>query len=381
MTFVKHPQSPLLDHCPETLPPEAYFAAGWYEREKRTIWLNNWVCVGRLNDLQPGTMRREDVAGADIIVCRPASGELAAYHNTCRHRGSQLCVDPSRPLRKLITCPYHAWSYSAADGRLVAVGHATPTPDFRKQDHGLFSVQTRVWNGFVFVKLGGDERELSPDGGLAILDNWPMGELVTGYSRVKDLDCNWKLFWENYNECLHCPGIHPELCDLVPLFREGIMGENESADWTPDQPERPHLKAGARTWTMSGEPCGPEFPGLTVEERASGHIFATIYPTMFVIAHPDYVRSVRLMPTGPETTRLVTEWYFPQDTLDQPDFDLADVTSFAITVMDQDCAAVEMNHRGLRSPAYKGGRLMPQEYEIRKFHQWVASEMEIGDGA
>lgn len=376
MNVVRHPQSPLLDHCPETLPAHAYYDPQWYAREQRSIWRNNWVCVGRLNDLPNGCMRREDVAGASIILCRHADGSVSAFHNSCRHRGSELCLKEQEPLGRLISCPYHAWAYDAKDGRLASVAHATVTPDFDRKDHGLVPVATKLWNGFVFVCLNDKGRELKPDLGLHALDNWPMDLLVTGHRMVKDLACNWKGFWDNYNECLHCPGIHPELCDMVPVYRRGIMGDNEAIDWTPEQPFHPNLKDGAKSWTMTGEPCGPVFPGLTQRERENGYNFVTIYPTMYVVAHVDYVRAVRLMPTGPESTRLIAEWYFSEETLAQPGFDAAAVAAFAKIVMEQDGAAAEMNQRGLRSPSFTGGRLMPQEYELANFKNWVLREME-----
>ena len=87
-----HPQSPLLTHCPQTLPSEAYLDAGWYARELRGIWAREWVYVGRLADLAPGTMRRVSVAGENLILCRDAGGTVTAFHNTCRHRGAELCA-------------------------------------------------------------------------------------------------------------------------------------------------------------------------------------------------------------------------------------------------------------------------------------------------
>ena len=90
----------------------------------------------------------------------------------------------------------------------------------------------------------------------------------------------------------------------------------------------------------------------------------------------DHVRSVRLVPLGPERTRLVAEWHFLPETLAQPGFDAGAVAAFARIVMEQDGAASEMNQRGRRSPAFKAARLMPEEYEIRRFHQWVTERME-----
>jgi len=371
-------QSPLLTHCPETLPAEAYLDPAWFAREQAAIWGRNWVAVGRLADLAPGTMRRARVGAAEVILCRAPDGAVTAFHNVCRHRGAELCSALEQPMGKLITCPYHAWAY-ASDGRLLSTAHATPTEDFRKQDHGLLPVHLRRWAGFILLCTAPEPSALAPDLGLNALDHWPMDALVTGHRIVRDLACNWKVFWENYNECLHCPGIHPELCDMVPVYRQGIMSPQEAADWTPDNPVPSPLKAGAVTWTADGQPCGPVFPDLTTEERERGFTFVTLYPTMYIVAHVDHVRAVRLEPTGPETTQLTAEWYFPSGTLAQPGFDAAGVAAFAALVMDQDGAAAEMNQRGLRSPAYSRGRLMPQEFDIHRFHGWVLDQLGTGD--
>jgi Rieske 2Fe-2S family protein len=207
-----------------------------------------------------------------------------------------------------------------------------------------------------------------------------MDSLRTGHRLDKEIDCNWKIFWENYNECLHCPGIHPELCDMVPVYRDGIMSPEEAQGWSAESLRPSALKDQAVTWTMTGAPCGPEFPDLSATERANGHNFVTIYPTMYIVAHVDYVRAVSLMPLGPERTRLSAVWLFPQETLAQPRFDPGAVAEFATIVMEQDAEACEMNQRGLRSERYGHGRLMPQEFDIAKFHNWVRGQLETPPG-
>ena len=372
----RHPLSPRLDHCPEGLPRAAYMDGDWYAREMATIFARQWVCVGRVADFAPGTMRRVTVGTAPVIVARGADGATRAWHNSCPHRGSELCRGEEEPLGKLIRCPYHAFAFAADDGRLVSTGHAVPTADFDRGAHGLRGVASRVWNGFLFLNLDPDAGDIDADVGLHTLDNWPMDALVTGHRWQVEIACNWKAFWENYSECLHCPGVHPELCDMVPVYRRGIMGENEGLGWTPDQPQRPNLKPGAESWTMTGAPCGPVFAGLSDTERSAGYSFVTLWPSGYVVAHVDYVRSVRLVPLGPERTKLVAEWHFAPETLAQPGFDAGAVADFAKIVMAQDGEASEMNHRGMRSPAFKAARLMPEEYEIHRFHQWVLNQME-----
>jgi Rieske 2Fe-2S family protein len=373
----RHPLSLRLNRCPEGLPRAAYLDRDWYDREMATVFSRQWVMVGRAADFAPGKMRRAMVGAAQVIVVRDSSGALAAWHNSCPHRGSELCVMDEEEVGKLIRCPYHAFAFAATDGRLVSTAHAVPTPEFDASAHGLRPVSLRLWNGFVFLNLSANPGEIWSDVGLRSLDNWPMDSLLTGHRWEHDIDCNWKAFWENYSECLHCPGIHPELCDLVPIYKTGLMGPTEALGWVPDDaPPQSNLRIGAKTWTMDGQPCGPLFQGLNADEQRVAYSFATLWPSAYVVAHLDYVRAVRIVPMGPEQTRLIAEWYFAPETLAQPGFDPAQVAAFAKIVMRQDGAASEMNQRGMRSPAFKAARLMPEEYEIHRFQEWIRAEME-----
>ncbi|MFZ5677610.1 MAG: aromatic ring-hydroxylating oxygenase subunit alpha [Pseudomonadota bacterium] len=363
------PSSPLLDHCPATLPASAYYDADVFAREQKTIWVRNWVYAGRAHDMAPMSMRRLAVAGENLILVKDADGAFTCFHNTCRHRGAELCQASEKRLKsKLISCPYHGWTYDLK-GRLVRTPFVSITPDFKKEEQGLFEVAVKEWNGFVFVCLAGDPPAFK---GVSDLDNWPMRDLVTGHVMVKEIACNWKIFWENYNECLHCPGIHPELSDMVPVYGKGYMAANEAPDWTPGTPLPTHqLKDGAGTWSMTGALCGPPFPGLTQEQLAAGSHFVTLLPTMYVVAHADFVRAVSLTPLGPERTELRAEFLFAPETMTAPGFDPKPVVDFAAIVMLQDGEACEMNQRGLHSSRYRNGTLMPQEFEVHRFHEWI----------
>lgn len=376
MGLERHPKSPRLALCPEGLPREAYIDAAWFSREMATVFSRQWVMAGRCTDFRPGHMRRVQVGTASVVVVRSPDGAFSAFHNSCPHRGSELCRAAEEPLGKLIRCPYHAFSFDAADGALVATGHAVPTPDFDRAAHGLSPVAWREWNGFLFLNLDPGAGDLVADVGLHTLDNWPMDGLITGHHWEAEIACNWKTFWENYSECLHCPGIHPELCDMVPVYGKGIMAASEALGWTPDGAVEPNLRNGARSWTMDGAPCGPEFPNLGEAERMAGYSFVTLWPSAYVVAHVDYVRSVRIQPLAPERTLLTAEWHFSPETLAQPGFDASAVAAFAKIVMTQDGEAAEMNQRGIRSPAFRAARLMPEEYEIHRFHRWLQDEME-----
>ncbi|MHA7777345.1 aromatic ring-hydroxylating oxygenase subunit alpha [Roseibium sp. M-1] len=370
--------SPLLDHCPPSLPARSYFDPAWHAAEEKAVWRRSWVYAGRDRDLPEMTMRRMSVGGQNIVLVKDREGHVTAFHNTCRHRGSELCTSDEKSLKsKLISCPYHQWSYSFS-GDLVRTPFVSVPTDFRKEKFGLFKVHVREWNGFLFVCLADTPPDFDnvPDLGAKAFDNWPMRELVTGHTWVKQLSCNWKIFWENYNECLHCPGIHPELSEMVPIYSKGYMAPNEAPDWQPDlEAVQPALKAGARSWTLNGQPCGPEFQNLSAAEREAGQTFVTMLPGLFVVAHVDYVRAVSVRPLGPELTELKAEWLFLPETLSAPGFDMGNVVNFAGIVMSQDGDACEMNQRGLRSEKFEHGTLMPQEFEVHRFQEWVRYAM------
>ncbi len=372
-----HPAAPLLPHCQPSLPAHTYFDEDRYRRELAEIWGRNWIYVARENDVAPGSIRRISVAGQNLILVRDREGGVTCFHNTCRHRGAELCSEPERRLKsRLIVCPYHQWSYTL-QGDLASTPFVSVTDDFRREDHGLFRVHVREWNGFLFVCLSDapPDFEKAPDMGAGYLDNWPMRDLVTRHRFSKVLNCNWKIFWENYNECLHCPGIHPELSEAVPIYGKGYMAANEMPGWSPESGAATGLKPGHATWSMNGRLCGPAFPGLTEAELEAGQHFVTLLPTMFVVAHADYVRPVSLHPLGPERTEIRAEWLFLPEVMAAPDFDMANVVDFATLVLQQDGEAAEMNQRGLRAAPFRQGVLMPQEFDVYRFQQWVLGQL------
>ncbi|MCC5972768.1 MAG: aromatic ring-hydroxylating dioxygenase subunit alpha [Rubellimicrobium sp.] len=371
-----HPDSPLLNSCPPTLPRAAYVDPAWYAAEVEHIWKTSWVYVGRKPELPQGTIRPIEVAGQRLILVHDETGAVRAFHNTCRHRGAELCAAETALRGRRITCPYHNWAYDT-QGRLISTAFGTPTGDFRKEEHGLFPVHLRDWRGFLYVCLADTPPEFGAESlpGLSALDNWPLETLVSGHRREWDTPCNWKIFWENYNECLHCPGVHPNLSKRVPAFAKGINAPEEAVDWTPDQPSPPSLADGARSWTVNGLACGPEFPDLTEEERLAGANFLTMYPTMYITAHVDSLRVGRIEPLGPDRMRLTIDWLFAPETLAQPDFDLANAVEFTAQVIEEDVWACEVNQRGLTSDRFKAGTLMPQEFEIAHFHDWIRARV------
>jgi len=365
-----------------SLPSAWYTDPAHHAREIQAIWTRNWIYLCRAETLpEPRSFRTFEVAGQPLLVLRDRDGGLRAFFNTCRHRGSMLCRDASGTLaRPMITCPYHQWVYDLT-GRLRATGPMRPVPGFDRENYPLLSISLAEWGGFVFVNLDPEAKPFEQSHGAetAQVANWPLGELRVAHSYSKTLNCNWKVFWENFNECLHCPNIHPELCDLVPIYGRAIMARRDDPDWeTHASDTAPHLSGtlrdGAESWTVDGA-AQDILPGLTQEDVDSGQSYVTVMPSVFIAHHADYVRAVTITPLGPETMELSAEWLFHPETLARPDFDLERVTEFGTLVMEQDGAACETNQAGLRARAFEHGVLMQEEYEVFLFQDWVRAQL------
>ena len=367
-----------------TLPYRYYFDEEQFQRELDAIWARNWIYLCRAETLAAsGDYRVFEIAGREIILLRDDSDGLAAYFNSCRHRGSTLCRDESGCFKRgRITCPYHSWMYDL-QGRLLATGTARAVSGFEREDYSLSPVAVAEWGGFVFANLqGADARpfEVALGEELAPLANWPLGELRVGHRFSKTIACNWKLFWENFNECLHCPKVHPGLCQLVPIYRRGIMVRNDDPNWreradSGDPKNSGRLRADAETWSPDGHAVSAPFAGLTQAERERGHTYAVALPSLFIVGHVDYVRSVQITPLDSERMQIDAEWLLPPAVLADPKLDLSELASFAEQVMREDGEVCEINHRGLRSAAEPQGVLMQEEYEVFAFQEWIRSEL------
>lgn len=364
-----------------SLPAAWYHDPAQHARELAAIWRRQWLYLCRAGELpEPGAFRTFTVAGRELMLLRDEAGVLRGYFNTCRHRGSVLCTAAAGRLeRGRIVCPYHQWSYDLR-GRLRATGRMRPVAGFDRAEHGLHPVAVAEWGGFVFASLAGDDATpfLERFGAeLAPVANWPLADLVVGHRYRRTLRCNWKVFWENFNECLHCPNLHPELCELVPIYGRALMSRRDDPDWeaeaaNPAPVFSGGLRQGAETWSRDGRAQGA-LAGLTEADRAAGQSYAVVLPSLFIAAHLDHVRAVRLLPLGPEETELSAEWLFDPEMLARPDFDLARITDLGALVMDQDGTACELNQRGLRSAAR--GVLMQEEYEVFLFHEWLRRQL------
>ena len=369
--------------------PERTLASSWYydpahyQRELAAIWRRNWIYLCRADSLPAAPSFRSFAIGDQpILVVRDRDDTYRAFYNTCRHRGSTLCAAASGRLAGgHITCPYHAWSYRP-DGTLAKIPSVRPPEYLDPRELSLYAVALKIWRGFIYVNLADSARPIADNFNSQRdnFGNWPLEQLAVARTLTKRVNCNWKVFWENYNECLHCAGVHPALSTLVPIYKRGIMEPRDDPQWpahagSDDPAFAGGLRRGAATWSLDGQLVGQGFTTLTAEERRLGYHYMTSLPSHYMVLHADHVRSSRLLPLGPEAMELEIEWLFPKETLADPSVDIARACDFSAQVMSEDAAVCELTQRGLHSAPHACGFLLPEDYDVYRFQQWVRGQL------
>jgi Rieske 2Fe-2S family protein len=350
-----------------TLPARYYIDTGLFQRELDGLFGTMWFYAGRSEDAAaPGQYFVREMNGRNIVVTRNDRGEVKAFHNVCRHRGTRLCAEAAGQLPGSIQCPYHAWTYDL-DGRLIGAPHMDEVPHFHKPDYSLLGVQAGEWDGHIFLNLDADPAPLAAQLGplAAKFRGWRMQDLRRGHRIVYDVKANWKLIIQNYNECLHCPNLHPALNKLSHY----LSGENE--------PLRPtymgglmDLRPGVETLSMDGTCRRAILPGLSPEEARRVYYYC-LFPNMMLSLHPDYMLTHTLWPIAPDRTINVCEWHFQPSELARPGFDASDCIEFWDMTNKQDWHVCELSQAGISSPAYVPGPYSNREDLLYAFDKFI----------
>jgi Rieske 2Fe-2S family protein len=354
-----------------SLPGPDYHSPAVYEAEKERIFYRSWFCVGRQEQLaEPGDYLLRDVGDESVIVVRTKEGDLRAFYNVCRHRGSRLCDDPTGHVKGVIKCPYHAWSYTL-EGELVGTPNVREEDGLDRTQFGLWGIAVDAWDGFVFVNLSREHPTLQdvlrdePDEPLGFA-RYRMGELRIGHRIDYDVAANWKVILENFNECLHCPSVHPELVKIVPMYRKGIVETHEGEIGNA-------LIEGGTSFTRTGRSNLPTLPGITEEDRNLYYGFV-IFPNLIINLHSDCAMTYEVFPMGPDRTIVVSEYLFRPETIADPAFDPSDVVEFWDLVSSQDWVVCERVQRGVKSRAFTAGVYPPQDRLLWEFSKRYLAE-------
>lgn len=349
----------------KTLPQRYFLSSEVFAKEQKKIFSTHWLLAGHQSEIaSAGNYFVVQAAGESLIVIRSSPSDngatndestIRAYYNVCRHRGTRLMEEKAGRVRA-IQCPYHAWTY-ALDGRLVGAPHMEDIPGFQKTDYGLNSVKVGLWEGFIFVNLAHAPLTLkkwfAPLTGK--FSHWNLPQLRSARRIEYDVRANWKLIFENYSECYHCPGVHPALSKLTPYD----SAENDLSDG-------PFLGGfmpikGGRSLTMSGSTCARPVGDIKAEDH-NRVFYYSIFPNMLLSMHPDYVMVQQLWPQTPERTLILCDWFFhPEAAASDRGFNPDDAIEFWDMTNKQDWHVCELSQQGISSRAYKPGPYSSRE--------------------
>ena len=276
-----------------TLPREYYQSDAIYQEELEKIFYQRWLMACREEEIPaPGDFLTVAVGQESLLLVRDEQGRLHAHFNVCRHRGTRICMEEKGAFdADLIRCPYHAWQYEL-DGRLKAAPLMKDVPGFQKKDYPLHSAHVGLWGGFVFVNLAEDPVPFEEEMGALIgrFEDWNLSELRIAHQLNYTLDCNWKLILQNYQECYHCPGVHPLLSKWTP-FRGAVHDCFDGAVIGGYM----EISEPRGSMTMDGKAAAPPVCNVSGDDLQRVHYYS-VFPNLLFSPHPDFVLYHRIRP-------------------------------------------------------------------------------------
>ena len=351
-----------------TLPADVYLDSSLLEREKRELFGNTWQIVGRRDQAaNPGDYFTFELVGEPLLVVRGADAVLRGFYNVCRHRAGPPAEGCGS--RKVFRCGYHGWTYSL-DGRLLNAPQMEGTLDFDHQQFGLRPVPVAEWGAWIFANL-------DPNAGLLVSSlgelpvqaaKYELQNLKLAERRDYLMDCNWKVYIDNYLEGYHLPSVHPG------LNRELDYGQYVTETFAFHSRQASPIR-------------GPQNE-KDVERRysqASGDAEAEyfwIFPNWMLNCYPDNVSLNVVLPISTDKCVAIFEWYFPEHTIatDIP----KQTIRFSDEIQVEDGRICELVHRNLKSRSYTRGRFSAvQEKGVHHFHrlyaEWLSKAVDPSD--
>jgi Rieske 2Fe-2S family protein len=396
------------------LPRAFYHDDALYAAEMRTIWQGGWLFAGFEFEIpKPGDFLTLDVAGSPLLVIRDDQRRVRAFHNVCRHRGSQLCRKESGHVRAIV-CPYHSWTYSR-QGELIACMGMHDGVD--KSRLGLKPVHAGVAAGLVYVSLAA-----SPPPFDGLRERFAAAAMPQGFDRAKgahvidyEVDANWKLVWENNRECFHCVQCHPQYVKAnFDVYEEGYASEavrqqlaaavaRTRTKWAaqgiavthpkgglapfPD-PDRNMWYAADRTVMVDGFETesidGRRVAPLMGDYRDAdvGVLRLRSMPNFWVHGSCDHAVAARLLPAGPRKTIVRAYWLVDQGAREGDDYQLERLLPFWHLTNEQDWEICRWQQKGVDSIGYEPGPLSRRkEYNVDAFIRWYLGQMRAGADA
>jgi glycine betaine catabolism A len=377
-----------------TLPQAFYRDRDIFEIDLDAIFYRNWLMIGFEVEIpNSGDVMAETIGRSPILIVRQKDGSIKGFHNSCRHRGAQICPDGYGHAARL-TCPYHQWSYRL-DGTLLSAGRMGD--GFDKSGHGLKQLAVECVGGCIYVCLSDDVPDFAPfradlEPFLAPL-NLANGKLACSSVLVEQ--ANWKLVMENGRECHHCAACHPELIAAFPISNADAGDQETSTELAgfAARIREQGLQVGPASgpwWDIGRYPFNPGTSSFSVDGKPLvkkalmegpgediGTVRWAIEPHNFCHAAADSVFMFSAFPSGPIETRVVAKWLVHRDAEEGVDYDVERLTHLWTQTNLQDRDLAENNQRGVDSVGYRPGPYSPEaETYVAGFADWYCDTVE-----
>ncbi len=340
-----------------TLPSWCYREPRVLETERERVFGRTWQLVGREDQVSsPGRFFTAEVAGEPLLVSRGADSRVRALSNVCRHRAGPVAAGEGSC--QAFRCGYHGWSY-ALDGRLVNTPEFDGVEDFRKDDHGLPEFRLEAWMGLLFVNLDASAPALHDT-----LEDLPARLSSRGLEAMRPaarkdwtVECNWKVYVDNYLEGYHIPIVHPSLMKELDYAR--------------------YVTETRRCYSLQHSPIRESGPGrLQRKGNEDEALYFWIYPNLMLNVYPDNFSTNLILPVGHERTLTVFEWFFPEPEKAETREAIRRTVEFSDEIQLQDIAICEAVQKGLKSRTYDRGRYsVRRENGVHHFHGLLSAAL------
>lgn len=350
-----------------SMPAGFYTSPEIFAAERRHLLLKHWFFALREEELpSPGDYRAIDTVGGPVILVRGQDGELRAFANFCRHRGSLLLEGQGNC--RTIVCPYHAWSYRL-DGRLLGAPDMAATEGFDKAESGLVPVRLESWAGFVFLTFNPDATPLMEHLGdlPARLASHQPERMRCVWKISLPAACNWKLLLENAMETYHTGTVHRET-----VGAQTSRSLETKGNWLCIQ-----VLSGRSIATLGDAvPPFPAIPGLD-EDARQGTYFTVIHPACQLAVAQDCLWWLNVLPLAADRSILEIGGCFPESALADPDFEAKAAPYYERweKVGREDVGILELQQKALGSVLYAPGPLSWRDDQVQRIGLWVLDRL------
>ena len=390
-----------------TLDQEFYVDDYIFNLDIKNIFSKQWVFVGHVSRIPKyGDFFLFNIGKESIIIIRDNDNQIYAHYNVCRHRGSHICLEEEGN-KKLLVCPYHAWSYNL-DGSIKSA--RMMNDNFDKNEWSLNKCNLKIFEGLIFINLSDNPNDfnefIAPT--KKFIELHGLSNAKIAHRQKYPTKGNWKLTLDNFHECYHCQPAHPEYCKvhdqeyimaygagsntgpssekfdrILQNWNEkvkkmghitGEYSENEFNDYSRSA-ERTPLKEGMFTETKSGKPVSKLMGDF--KEYDCGYTSVGTSPFNSLLMCNDFATLFTFIPISPLHTQVELMWLVHKDAEEGKDYNLEEMTWMWDVTTIADKRIIENNQKGVLSDKYIPGPLSEMEKGLEKFKSWYLKHLEI----